>query len=130
MFSGSGTPGEDDPEKDKQMEAAAKQMGFTLKEYKLVMKMQKQLADDVSALRVTGGSEDKGVTVELDGNSPPNHLVVSITDDGKALGKAGLEKELLAAIKAATEASKKGQEEAIKKMNADIGESMKAMGGK
>jgi len=125
MFGGTGATPEADPEKEAQIEAAAKSMGFTVKEYKLVLKMQENLANAVNSLRVTGGSVVKGVTVELDGNSPAIHIKISITDAGKALGKAMLEKELVSALKEATDAAKKGQQTAIQKMNQDIAEELK-----
>jgi len=129
MFSGAGVDPEEDPEKQAQIEQAAKAMGFTIKEYKLVLKMQDGLAKAVNALRVTGGSESKGVQVELDGNSPANHIEFKITEDAKKLGKAAFEKELVAAFKEATDAAKKGQQVAIQKMNAEIAEELKVMEG-
>jgi DNA-binding protein YbaB len=82
---------------------------------------------EVNNLRVVGGDSKKGVTVERDGNSPPKHLVVTITDAGKALGKESLEKEIVAALKGASEQSKKGREDAQRKMMQFIADQMKGM---
>mmetsp|Transcript_65554 Transcript_65554/g.77621 ORF Transcript_65554/g.77621 Transcript_65554/m.77621 type:complete len:184 (+) Transcript_65554:178-729(+) len=133
MFGGAGSPPSEDDEEDAakeaEIEAAAKAMGFSATEYKLVLRMQQNLANAVNSLRASGGSDEKGVTVELDGNSPPGHLVVSITEAAKeSLGKEGLEKELVVALKEASEKAKKGQQEAVKNMNAEIAQEMKKMG--
>eukprot|EP00591_Stephanopyxis_turris_P006240 CAMPEP_0195525742 /NCGR_PEP_ID=MMETSP0794_2-20130614/26336_1 /TAXON_ID=515487 /ORGANISM="Stephanopyxis turris, Strain CCMP 815" /LENGTH=131 /DNA_ID=CAMNT_0040656263 /DNA_START=212 /DNA_END=607 /DNA_ORIENTATION=- len=130
MFGGSGAlEEEEDPEQEKQIAAAAKSMGFSVKEYKLVIKMQQNLQEATNALRVTGGSADKGVTVELDGNSPAKHVEVVITDEAKAMGKAALEKQIVSAIKDASEQAQKGQAAAIQKMNQDIATEMKGAAG-
>jgi len=129
MFGGAGALEEDDEyseEEEANIQAAARQLGFSPSEYKLVLRMQKNLADAVNTLRVTGGEGD--VTVTMDGNSPPKFLEVKITDEGKALGKAALEKTLLTAMKDANEQAKKGQQAAVTNMNADIAEEMKKMG--
>ena len=133
MFGGAGAPPSEDDEEDAakeaEIEAAAKAMGFSASEYKLVLRMQQNLATAVNSLRASGGSEEKGVTVELDGNSPPGHLVVSITEAAKeSMGKEGLEKELITALKEASEKAKKGQQEAVKNMNSEIAQEMKKMG--
>jgi DNA-binding protein YbaB len=86
-----------------------------------------RMEEDINNLRVTGGDASKGVTVERCGNSPPKHLVINITEDGKAMGKAALESELVAALKSASEQSKKGREKAQQKMMQYIGEQMKSM---
>jgi DNA-binding protein YbaB len=129
MFAGSGADPDDDPEKESQIEQASKAMGFSVKEYKLVLKMQDGLAKAVNELRVTGGSEGKGVQITMDGNSPANHIEFKVTEDGKKLGKATLQKELVAAFKEATDAAKKGQQACIQTMNAEIAEELKIMEG-
>ena len=133
MFGGAGsTPlddDEEDEEKEKQIEQAAKAMGFSVNEYKLVLRMQNNLANSVNTLRVSGGNLDnKGVCITMDGNSPPKFLDVEINDDGKALGKTALQKEVLACLKEAGEKAKKEQQAAIQKMNTEIAEEMKRNG--
>ena len=83
-----------------------------------------RMEEDIRTLRVTGG-DAATVTVERDGNSPPAHLVVTISEEGKALGKDKLEKEIVAALKSASDQSKKGREQAQNKMMQFIAESMK-----
>lgn len=113
----------------KQMEQMAKAMGMTVEEYQLGMNARIRMETDINNLRVVGGDESKGVTVERDGNSPPKYLKVTITEEGKAkLGKAGVEKEVVAALKSAGEKSKKGREQAQQKMMQFIAEQMKGMG--
>jgi DNA-binding protein YbaB len=135
MFGGSGvSPLEEDddlnvavdPEKESQLEATAKAMGITVKEYKLILKSQETMQKALNSLRVSGGNSAT-VMVELDGNSPPKHLKVSVTEDGKALGKATLEKELVSALKQAGEAAKKGQADVMRQMQEDIAKAYKAM---
>lgn len=135
MFGGSGvSPLEEDddlnvavdPEKESQLEATAKAMGITVKEYKLILKSQENMQKALNSLRVSGGNSAT-VMVEIDGNSPPKHLKVSVTEDGKALGKASLEKELVSALKQAGEAAKKGQADVMRQMQEDIAKAYKAM---
>jgi len=130
MFGGTGKglPVEDDEEKIKQDSAIANAMGMSLEEYQLGMRARMKMEEDISKIRASGGDASKGVTVERDGNSPPKHLVVTVTDDGKALGKVELEKELVKALADATTKSKKGREEAQKGMMQFIAEQMKTMG--
>lgn len=133
MFGGSGvSPLEEDedlnvdPEKESQLEATAKAMGISVKEYKLILKSQENMQKALNALRVSGGNSGT-VTVEMDGNSPPKYLKVSVTDDGKALGKAALEKEIVTALKQAGEAARKGQADVMKQMQEDIAKAYKVM---
>merc|ERR1711862_883303 len=133
MFGGAGsTPlddDEEDEEKEKQIEQAAKAMGFSVNEYKLVLRMQNNLANTVNALRVSGGDLDKkGVSITMDGYSPPKFVNVEINDMGKEKGKSAFTKEVLAALKEASEKAKKEQQAAIQKMNSDIAEEMKRTG--
>jgi len=132
MFGGGASPlAEDDDdysdEEQANIDAAAKQLGFSAGEYKLVLKMQKTLGDSVDALRVTGGDEATGVTITMDGNSPPKFLEVAISEDGKNSGKTSLEKSIIKALKDANEEAKKGQQAAVQKMNTEIAEEMKKM---
>lgn len=130
MFGGTGKglAIEDDDEKVAQDTQMAAAMGMSLEEYQLGMQARMKMEEDISNVRAVGGDASKGVTVERDGNSPPKHLVVTVTDDGKALGKKALEKELVSALKKATDESKKGREEAQKGMMQFIAEQMKTMG--
>ena len=125
---GAGAPTEDDPEQLAAMEKMAGAMGMSVDEYKLGMRARAKMEEDINGLRVVGGDESKGVTVERDGNSPPKHLVVTVTDEGKALGKAALEKELVAALKSSAEKSKKGRETAQANMMQFIATEMKKLG--
>jgi DNA-binding protein YbaB len=129
MFSGAGAaaPKEDDSDSTAAMEKMAKAMGMSLAEYQLGINARMRMEEEINNLRVTGGDASKGVTVERCGNSPPKHLVINITDDGKAMGKAALETELVSALKSASEQSKKGREMAQQKMMQYIGEQMKSM---
>jgi len=131
MFGGTGKglaidDGTDD-EKTAQDTQIAAAMGMSLEEYQLGMQARMKMEQDISDIRASGGDAAKGVTVERDGNSPPKHLIVTVTDVGKALGKVALEKELVSALAGATDASKKGREDAQKGMMQYIAEQMKGM---
>ncbi len=129
MFSGAGeaTPKEDEEGQIAEMEKVAKAMGMSVEEYQLGMNARLRMEKEIADLRVTSG--DDLVKIERDGNSPPKHLVITVTDEGKALGKAELEKKLIASLKAASDQSKKGREKAQANMMQFIGDQMKAMGG-
>ena len=94
MFSGGALEieEEEDDEKRTQIEQMAKAMGMTVEEYQLGMNARERMEKAISDLRVVGGEESNGVTVERDGNMPPRHLVVTVTETGKAQGKEKLEK--------------------------------------
>ena len=128
MFSGAGdaAPKEDDEGQLAEMEKVAKAMGMSLEEYQLGLNARVRMEKDINELRVTSG--DDKVSVERCGNSPPNHLVITVTDEGKALGKAELEKKLVECLKDASDQSKKGREKAQANMMQFIGEQMKSMG--
>ena len=128
MFSGSSldVEEEEDDEKRTQIEQMAKAMGMSVEEYQLGMNARSRMEKSINDLRVVGGQG--GVTVERDGNMPPKHLVVTVTDEGKAMGKAKLEKALVDALKSASEKSKVGRDDAQKDMMKYISESMKKMG--
>ena len=126
MFGGSGDAGEElGEEEEAKIEAAAKAMGFSVAEYKLVLRMQKQLSDSVNTMRCSAGSD---VKVTIDGNSPPNFLEIEVSESAKSGGASAVETGLIAAYKEAAAESKKGQQEAVKKMNQDIADEMKKMG--
>ena len=131
MFSGAGeaAPKEDgDPEEAKKMEEMAAAMGMSVQEYQLGVGARLRMEKQLDELRLTGGDEAKGVTVERDANTPSKHLVVNVTEEGKALGKEGLEKELIAALKASSDEAGKARGKAQQDMMAYIGEEMKKMG--
>jgi len=130
MFSGGAldVEEEEDDEKRAQIEQMAKAMGMSVEEYQLGMNARLRMEDSINDLRVVGGDPAAGVSVERDGNMPPKHLVVTVTDEGKALGKDKLEKAVLDALKGASEKSKVGRDEAQKDMMKYISESMKKMG--
>ena len=131
MFSGGATDleEEEDDEKRAQTEAMAKAMGMSVEEYQLGMNARLRMEDAVNDLRVIGGDESTmGVTVERDGNMPPKHLVVTVTEEGKAMGKVTLERNIVEALKSASEKSKVGRDEAQKDMMKYISEQMKKMG--
>ena len=132
MFSGGALEieEEEDDEKRSQIEQMAKAMGMTVEEYQLGMNARERMEKAISDLRVVGGEESNGVTVERDGNMPPRHLVVKVTDVGKGQGKAKLEKMIVDALKSAGEKSKVGRDEAQKDMMKYIQESYKKLGMK
>ena len=125
---GAGAPTEDDPEKMEAIKNMAGAMGMSVEEYQLGMRARAKMEEDINNMRVVGGDEAKGVTVERDGNSPPVHLVVTVTDAGKAMGKEALEKELVSALRSSSEKSKKGRETAQANMMQYIATEMKSMG--
>lgn len=126
MFSGSGEalPKEDDPEQMAAIEAAAKSMGMSVEEYKLGLNARVRFENEISGLRLTGGSG--GIEVETDARSPPVHMTVTITDEGKAKGQEEVSKELVAAFKAASEAGKAARKEAQTSMMQFIADEMKS----
>lgn len=125
MFGGSGDE-EVSEEEEAKIEQAAKAMGFSVGEYKLVLRMQKQLSDAVNDMRCTAGSGD--VKVTMDGNSPPSFLEIEVSESAKASGVKAVETGLVAAFKEASAEAKKGQQAAVQKMNGDIAAEMKRMG--
>jgi len=131
MFSGAGeaAPKEDgDPEEAKKMEEMAAAMGMSVQEYQLGIGARMRMEKQLDEARVAGGDAAKGVTVERDANTPSKHLIVTVTEEGKALGKAGLETELVAALKASSDEASKSRNKAQQDMMAYIGEEMKKMG--
>lgn len=128
MFGGGGAaaPTEDDPEALAKMEAAAKQMGMSVEEYKLGISARMKLNENLSNMRVQGGDEAT-VFVERDGQNPPMFLEITITEAGKALGPETVSKELCAALKTSSELSRAGRAEAQKNMMQYIGDEMKRL---
>ncbi|KAL7550387.1 hypothetical protein ACHAWF_013624 [Thalassiosira exigua] len=119
---------EEDDEKRAQIEQMAKAMGMSVEEYQLGINARTRMEAAINDVRVVGGDAGAGVTVERDGNMPPRHLVVTVTEEGKAMGKEKLEKAIVEALKGASEKSKAGTDEAQKDMMKYISESMKKMG--
>ncbi|KAL9186681.1 hypothetical protein ACHAXT_005919 [Thalassiosira profunda] len=130
MFSGGALDvvEEEDDEQRAQIEQMAKAMGMSVEEYQLGMNARVRMEEAINDLRVVGGDASTGVTVERDGNMPPKHLVVTVTEEGKAMGKEKLEKAVVDALKGASEKSAAGRDEAQKDMMKYISESMKKMG--
>ena len=124
---GAGSPSEDNPEAVKAQEAQARAMGMTLEEYQLGVRGRLRLTESLNALRVTGGDEAT-ILVERDGNNPAQHMEITITEKGKALGPETVSKELCAALKQSSEKSRAGREAAQKEMMQFIGDEMKRLG--
>ena len=101
---------------------------MSVEEYQLGMNARVRMETAINDLRVIGGDVSAGVTVERDGNMPPRHLVVTVTDEGKSKGKVVLEGLIVDALKSAAEKSGVGRDEAQKNMMKYIQDSMKKMG--
>jgi len=86
-----------------------------------------RLTKELNEARVSAGNKDT-VAVERDGNNPPGYLEVTVTEAGKALGKDGVSNELVAALKTASDESRKVRATAQKGMMEYISNEMKAMG--
>lgn len=130
MFTGGalGVEEEEDDAKRAQIEGMAKAMGMSVEEYQLGMNARLKMEEAIDELRVVGGEEGSGVTVERDGNMPPKHLVIAVTEAGKEMGKEKLEGAIVKALKDANEKSEVGRGEAQKVMMTYITDSMKKMG--
>ena len=128
MFGGAGEgmPNADDPEEQAKIEEAAKAMGMSVAEYKLGISARVRLTNELNAARIKAGNSDT-VEIERDANNPPKMMKISVTDAGKALGKEGLSNELCAALKKASDDSRKTRAEAQKGMMAFIQEEMKSI---
>lgn len=127
MFGGSGAGvEEEDPEKLKMLEQGAKSMGMSVEEYQLGIRARERMAEEMDSFRTSSGTE---VVVERDGNAPPKHITVTISDEAKAKGKKAVQDQIVAALKETNEASKKGREEAQKNMMMYIGEEIKKLNG-
>jgi hypothetical protein len=129
MFSGAGAgmPSEDNPEELAKMEQTAKAMGMTLSEYKLGISARVRLTNELDAARVTAGKKNL-VTVVRDGNNPSKYLDITITQEGKNLGRTALSDELCKALKLTAELSRTKRTEAQKSMMSFISDEMKRLG--
>jgi hypothetical protein len=129
MFSGAGAgvPSEDDPAQEAAIEAAAKQLGMPVFEYKLSMRARAKLESLLDAARCVAG-ETGTVSIERDANNPPKYLEVTITEAGKALGADQVGKKLVAALKEAATASKAKRAQAQGDMMKFIADEMKSAG--
>mmetsp|Transcript_23889 Transcript_23889/g.66761 ORF Transcript_23889/g.66761 Transcript_23889/m.66761 type:complete len:165 (-) Transcript_23889:439-933(-) len=112
---GAGAPKEDDAAEREQTEKNAKAMGMSVEEYQVAMNARQELSRTMDETRVSGGNKDK-VAVERDLNNPPKTLEITITQAGKDQGAEALSKDLVKALKTASEASKTGRAEAQKQM--------------
>ena len=126
MFSGAGAgkPAEDNPEEQAQMEKAAKAMGMSVDEYAIAMNARVKLQETLDQTIVKAGKADT-VAVERDVNNPPKTFEVTITEAGKALGPEAVSKELVAALKKASDDARTGRAEAQKTMMGFITEQLK-----
>ena len=120
-------PSEDDTEELKKMEEAAKAMGMTLDEYKLGVRARMKLSEELDKARIKAGSADK-VGVERCANNPPKLLEITITEDGKKLGKEEVSKQLVTALKTASDDSRKIRMDAQESMMQFIQDEMKTLG--
>jgi hypothetical protein len=126
MFGGAGAgkAKEDNPEESAQMEQAAKSMGMSVDEYAIAMNARTKLAETLDSTMVTAGKAET-VFIERDVNNPPKTFEVTITEAGKALGKDVVSKELVTALKKASEEARGGRAEAQKVMMSFITEQLK-----
>jgi hypothetical protein len=129
MFGGAGDGGnfDDDPAMDAQMEMAAKQLGIPLDEYKLGLQARMRLTKQLDEARITAGDESK-IAIERDANNPPKYLEIIVTEEGKALGKDVVTKEVLAQLQSTAEYAKTKRGNAQRDMMMWIGEEMKKRG--
>ena len=119
MFGGAAPGGESNDE----AEAAAKQMGLSLKEYQVAMRMQQNLGVALNAHRSEGGKS--GVTVVYDGNVKP--VSVALTEEALGRGKEALEKEILEAWGEAVGGAQMAAQGEFQKMQRDVAQEMKGM---
>jgi hypothetical protein len=112
---GAGTPAEDDEAGEETMKKSAAAMGMSIGEYKLALQAKQKLISSMDSKIVTGGKADT-VLVERDVNNPPKTLEIKITEIGKAKGKDQLSKDLVTALKTASDAAKIGRQEAQQEM--------------
>lgn len=126
MFGGGGDGAlleDDDPEKMKAMEDAAKSMGMSVGEYQLGIKARMKFEKEISDMRFSAGNDDIGL--EVDGKSPAGFLEIKISEAGKAKGKDAISTELTAAFKTTSNNGRDGRAEAQKGMMKYIQEQMK-----
>jgi hypothetical protein len=112
---GAGTPAEDDEAGEEAMKNSAAAMGMPLGEYKLALQAKQYLVNAMDIKIVTGGKADT-VMVERDVNNPPKNLEIKITPAGKAQGKETVSKDLVTALKSASDAARMGRQEAQQEM--------------
>lgn len=126
MFGGAGAaaPKEDNPEEAQQMAKMAQAMGMSVEEYTLAMNARARLEKTLDDTIVKAGKADT-LEVERDLNNPAKKFEIKITASGKALGKEGLAKELLAALKKSSEEARVGRAKAQREMMEYIGEKLK-----
>ena len=126
MFGGAGAaaPKEDNPEEAQQMAKMAQAMGMSVEEYTMAMNARARLEKSLDNTMVKAGKADT-VQVERDLNNPAKKFEIKITENGKALGKEGLSKELVAALKKSAEEARVGRASAQREMMAYIGEQLK-----
>lgn len=126
MFSGGGEGAvleDEDPEKLKQMEQAAKALGMDLEEYQLGISARTRFEKEINEMRISAGNDDIGV--EVDGQSPPVNIKVKISEAGKAKGKEAVSSELKDAFAKAAVDAKAGRMKAQQNMMKFIQESSK-----
>jgi hypothetical protein len=116
MFGGAGAGAatEDNPEEAKKMEEAAKAMGMSVEEYTIAMNARTKLATTLDTTMVTAGKPD--IMIVRDVNNPPKKMEITITEAGKAQGQEAVSKQLVSALKQASEDSRTGRTEAQKSM--------------
>lgn len=127
MFGGAGEGMVEDPANEAQMAAAAKQLGVPLDEYKLGMQARIRLSKQLDEARITAGDETK-IAIERDANNPPKYLEIIVTEEGKALGKDVVTKEVLAQLQSTADFAKTKRNDAQKEMMMWIGDEMKKRG--
>ena len=126
MFSGGGDGAmkEDaNPEQVKAIQDAAKAMGMTVDEYQLGINARMKFETAIGELRYSAGDDDIGL--EVDGRSPPTHMVVKISEAGKAKGKDAVSAGLAAAFKKTSTDARGGRQAAQNDMMKFIQEAMK-----
>jgi hypothetical protein len=116
MFGGAGAGAatEDNPEEAAKMADAAKAMGMSVEEYTIAMNARTKLANTLDTTMVTAGKPD--IKIVRDVNNPPKNLEITITEAGKAQGREAVSKQLVKALKQASEDSRTGRTEAQKAM--------------
>lgn len=113
MFSGGGEGAvkeDTDPDQVKAIEEAAKAMGMTVAEYQLGMNARMRFETAIGEMRYSAGNDDIGL--QVDGRSPPNHLVITISEAGKQKGKDAVSAELAAAFKKTAADARTGRQAA------------------
>eukprot|EP00535_Pseudo-nitzschia_heimii_P006438 CAMPEP_0197174048 /NCGR_PEP_ID=MMETSP1423-20130617/743_1 /TAXON_ID=476441 /ORGANISM="Pseudo-nitzschia heimii, Strain UNC1101" /LENGTH=165 /DNA_ID=CAMNT_0042622939 /DNA_START=46 /DNA_END=543 /DNA_ORIENTATION=- len=119
MFGGAGAgapkENDDDPQAEAGLEMAAANMGMSREEYMMAMRAREQLVQTMDNKIVTTGSADT-ILVERDVNNPPKKFEVTITEEGKALGREAVAKKLVQLLEKGAEGATKGRQEAQQDM--------------